>query len=286
MTGANQAQAEYWASAAGLRWIEFEDALDTAMAGMLATVLDAAAISIGDRVLDIGCGTGASTMDAAARAAGGTVLGVDISRPLLDRARSRAAAGGVENISFHLADAQTDRLCGHAFDVLVSRLGMSFFSDTVAALENIAKSLHDGARMAFVSWAGVRDNPWFEIPKIAAEKRLGQKRLGRPPESDPDEPGPTAFRDPDRVAGMMKRAGLTGIVARPVSIVLTPPNGVRGAAAASSRVGPAARIMKAFGGTPADALAIEDAVAEAFSKFERDGEVRVPAVVNLFTCMT
>lgn len=281
MADANRAQADYWASAAGLKWIEFENALDTSMAGMLQTVLDAAAISTTDRVLDVGCGTGASSMGATKRAVDGDVLGVDISGPLLERAKRRCAVAGFGNAAFLLADAQTHIFAANAFDVLISRIGMSFFADPVAAFGNLARAMRHGGRMAFVSWAGVDKNPWFEIPKIAAESRLGT-----PPRSDPTAPGPTAFQDADRVAGLMKRAGLTEITAEPVGIVLTPPNGVPGAASTSSRVGPAARIMKAFNGTDEDASAIEDAVASAFARYELDGEARVPAVVNLFTCAT
>ena len=82
----------------------------------------------------------------------------------------------------------------------------------------------------------------------------------------------------------MRQAGLSDIAAVPVDTVLTPPGGVSGAAGIASRVGPAARVMKAQGGTPADAQAIEEAIGRAFAPFEAAGEVRVPATVNLFTC--
>lgn len=281
MTDANWAQADYWSSSAGLKWIEHENALDTAMAGMLEAVIDAAAITENSRVLDVGCGTGASTLEAAKRAPCGGVIGVDISQPLLDRARSRSKAEGHKNISFLLADAQTHSFGRENIDILVSRVGMSFFWDTVAALENLASSMCRGGRMAFVSWASVDTNPWFYIPKVVAEKRLGTL-----PKSDPTAPGPTAFQDADRVAGLMKQAGLLNISAQPVEIVLTPPNGIPGAAGAASRVGPAARIMKAFNGTHTDAQAIEEAVEREFAQFEDKGEVRVPALVNLFICTT
>lgn len=279
MNDPNGAQAEYWSSAAGLKWIEHETALDTAMEGMLALVLAAAEIAENDRVLDIGCGTGASTLAAARSTANGEVVGVDISEPLLDRARRRSVDADIGNVSFLLADAQTHRFPERAFDVLVSRIGMSFFSDTVAALRNLAASMRAGGRMAFVSWGGIEENPWFEIPRVAAESRLG-----KPPECDPAAPGPTAFQDVDRVAALMKQAGLGAIIARPVEILLTPPGGVVGASKAASRVGPAARVMKSFAGTPSDASAVEEAVAAAFGKFEHGGDVRVPARVNLFSC--
>lgn len=275
----NKAQADYWASPAGLKWIEHEHALDTAMAGMLDKMLDAASIASTDRIIDIGCGTGASTLEAARRVPSGQVLGVDISGPLLKRAASRAKTEGVVNASFQLADAQTHDFSAQPFDLLVSRLGMSFFADTVAALKNLSNALNDNGRMIFVCWAAVTKNPWFAIPKQAAEKRLGAQ-----PKVDPNAPGPTAFQDCDRVTDLMAMAGLSSIEARQLDIALTPPGGIAGAARAASKVGPAARIMKAYNGSKADEAAIENAVMVAFEEFQVGNTARVPAVVNLFAC--
>jgi SAM-dependent methyltransferase len=276
---ANKAQADYWVSPAGLKWIEHEHALDTAMAGMLDIMFDAADIAPTDRIIDIGCGTGASTLEAARRVPNGKVLGVDISDPLLARATSRAKAEGAQNVSFLLADAQTHDFSAQPFDLLVSRLGMSFFSDTVAAFKNLSNALSDGGKMVFVCWASVSKNPWFAIPKQAAEERLGTL-----PREDPNAPGPTAFQDCDRVTDLMAKAGVSNIKARPIDIVLAPPGGVAGAARAASKVGPAARIIKAFEGTEADEAAVESAVMVSLEDFDEGGTVRVPAVVNLFTC--
>lgn len=276
---ANKAQADYWASPAGLKWIEHEHALDTAMAGMLDKMLDAAGIASTDRILDIGCGTGASTLEAARRAPDGHVLGVDISDPLLKRAAKRAKTEGVANASFLLADAQTHDLSARPFDLLVSRLGMSFFSDTVAALKNLSNALTDNGKMTFVSWASVAKNPWFAIPEQAAENRLGA--LAR---ADPDKPGPTAFQDRERVTDLLARAGVSNIEAHELDIALTPPGGIAGAARAASKVGPAARIMKAHNGSESDAAAIESAVTTAFEAFRKADVAVVPAVVNLFSC--
>lgn len=278
MTDANRAQAEYWTSSAGLAWIEHERALDAAMAGMLDLLMAAAAIAPAERVLDIGCGTGASTLAAAARAARGRALGVDISAPLLERAAFRAHEAGVANAGFLLADAQSHGFGAGGFDILVSRVGMSFFSDAVAALRNLGRALAPDGRMAFVTWAGVDGNPWFQLPKRAAEQRLGPL-----PPGDPAAPGPTAFQDIARVAGLMRQAGLRDIEAVAAEIVLTPPDAAS-AARAAARVGPAARILKGRGGTEADALAIEEAVGEALRDYVEDGEVQVPATVNLFCC--
>ena len=279
MVGGNQDQAEYWASPPGLKWIEHEHALDAAMVGMLDTIFDAAQIEENERVIDIGCGTGASTLGAAEIASQGHVLGVDISAPLLDRARIRASFADKVNVSFLEADAQSYGFEKDAFDVLISRIGMMFFADPVKAFQNLSLSIRSGGRMVFVCWSSVAQNPWFLIPNEAAVSRLGGV-----PKGDPHAPGPTAFQDIDYVKWLMEKASLTDVKGSSVEIDLTPPNGLQGAARAASRVGPAARIIKAHSGSSADATAIEDAVLDAFRQFERNGKVIVPAVVNLFTC--
>lgn len=276
---ANKAQQEYWSSSAGLKWIEHELALDAAMAGILEVMLDAAALTTSDHVLDVGCGTGASTICTAQMLSNGKAVGIDISKPLLDRATLRAREQGIGNAAFCLADAQTHQFPHRAYDRLVSRMGMSFFSDSVLALENLGKALKRGGRMSFVCWAAVDRNPWFRIPKEAAEKQLG-----RLPKLAPRAPGPNAFQDLDYVRGLMAQAGLIDIEARAIEVDLTPPGGTQGAARAASRVGPAARVVKAFNGGASDEKAIEQAVCTAFKQFDRNGNIRVPAVVNLFTC--
>ena len=276
---ANETQKEYWASSSGLKWIEHEHALDQAMAGMLSVILKAADLRPNNRVLDIGCGTGASTLEIAKRVPEGRVVGNDISEPLLARATQRAQDQGILNASFLLADAQTHEFERRCFDQVVSRLGMMFFEDSVAAFRNLRDCLAPGGRMAFLAWGAFAQNPWFSVPKAAAEARLGSVPAG-----DPRAPGPTAFADQDYVMDLMKQAGLTDPQAETVGVDLTPPGGSHGAARTASRVGPAARIMKALGGNADDEAAIESIVRAGFAQYEVDGTARVPALINVFTC--
>lgn len=278
MLDANQAQRDYWSSPAGLKWIENEQALDTAMAGMLELVVDEACLEEDDIVLDIGCGTGASTIEAAKRVRHGSVVGADIASPLIERARMRARAERLTNVEFLLADAQVHSFPHNDFNVLISRLGMMFFEDPVAAFKNLSQAIRTDGRMAFAAWAGVEQNPWFQIPRDAAIARLGAAS-----QADPTAPGPLAFQDIARVSEMMRTAGLCNAQATPIGVVLTPPGGIDAAARTASRVGPAARIIKTKGGSEDDAKAIETVVAHKFRTYCKGNDVEVPAVVNLFT---
>ncbi len=279
MSDANRDQAGYWNSPAGRQWIDHETALDAALGPVLDAVLASAALEPGQSVLDLGCGTGASTLHAAGLVGPqGRVEGIDISQVMLDRARIRAATAHAGNAAFTLADAQTHPFAAAQYDILISRFGMMFFDDPVAAFANIARAIRPGGRMVFAAWGPLARNPWFLIPRDIAVTRLGA-----PAPPDPSAPGPFAFADSARVTGLMAQAGLRDIHADDLALDLAPQGTARDAAALSSHVGPAIRILRERGGTDADARAIEAVVARAFAAFEGPAGLRIPAVITLFT---
>ncbi|WP_170330171.1 class I SAM-dependent methyltransferase [Ruegeria arenilitoris] len=282
MTSANEEQAEYWGqSENGAKWLTYENQLDHAFDPVLDLVLDRARLAPGMTVLDIGCGTGISTL-AAARKVGsnGRVLAADISQPFLDRAATRAADQGLGNLNFQFADAQTFEFPPDQMDAAISRFGVMFFEDSVAAFANIAKALKPGGQMTFAAWGPLDVNPWFKLPHIAAVKRLGH-----PPRVDRYAPGPLAFHDLDHVAGMMAQAGLTDVTAKAVTLKLPGYGGVEGSAALCARVGPAARVIAHFEGDEDDFEAIQSAVAKEFQRFLSDTGFHIPAVINLYQAL-
>ncbi|MEM6658236.1 MAG: methyltransferase domain-containing protein [Pseudomonadota bacterium] len=279
MPFANEDQAEFWGkSESGAKWLTYEDQMDDLLSPVLDLVLDRAALQPGMRVLDIGCGTGASAVQAAQIVgANGHVLAADISQPFLDRAAERAATEGVEHTRFQLADAQV-----HAFeqsdrDAMISRFGVMFFDDTVAAFANMARALKPGGQMTFAAWGPLDDNPWFKAPHA-----LACARLGKPPQVDRNAPGPLAFHDRGRVSGLLAQAGLTNIRVEPVPLFLRVRGSIQDCAALCTRIGPAARVIAHFDGTKQDVQAIRAAVAQEFQPYASFDAVRIPAVINLF----
>lgn len=279
MAQANAEQAELWnTSPSAAKWLSFEDELDVLLGPVLNLVLDRAGLVPGQNVLDIGCGTGASSVAAAQRVGPeGHVLAADFSHQFLERAERRAQNNGLRNIDFQHADAQTYPFDEGERDVLISRFGVMFFDDPVAAFANMSRALKPGGRMTFAAWGPLEDNLWFKLPHIAATKRLGN-----PPTFDRNAPGPLAFHDRDRVSGILSNAGLTEIQADVVPLSLHVRGTLQDCAALCTRIGPAARIIELFDGTDEDVAIIKEAVAQDFQPFARDDGVHIPAVINLF----
>jgi SAM-dependent methyltransferase len=202
---ANIEQAAAWDGPSGDAWVAREAFQNVALAGHSERLLTAAAVEATDRVLDVGCGTGATTRAAARQAGDGNALGVDLSRAMLARARERAAADGIVNATFEHVDAQVHSFAEGHFDVVISRFGVMFFSDAVAAFANLARATVPGGRLAVVTWQPYARNEWVSVPRTALA-------LGRPlPPIPEDVPGPFGLADPDRVRRILGDAGWSDV---------------------------------------------------------------------------
>ena len=274
----NSDQEKYWNSNAGKKWVEFQDELDQLLERVNDRLLQRSEIELGERVVDIGCGTGATTMSVASLVGeSGLALGVDISKTLLGCAKSRSSNISGGRIEYTLADAQTWRFNADSFDLVISRFGMMFFANPVLAFKNLAVALRESGRMSFVSWANASSNPWFAIPRDAAIDQLG-----KPAPTPPTAPGPLAFASADYVMNIMDEAGLDARSADIEQIELLYSGSVAEAAHLASNVGPAMRIVKEFDGSPADIVEIKKKVAEGFQKFTVNDGIRIPATLNFF----
>ena len=207
----------------------------------------------------------------------GGITCVDIAAQLLDRARIRAAVAGLANAGFVLADAQTHGFAPACVAALMSRFGVMFFEDPVAAFAIMANALKPGRRTVFAAWAPAAQVPWFSNPYAAAVAQLG-----KPTPADPNAPGPLAFQDVARVTDMMAEAGLQNPRAVCETVQLTPEGPFADVVAFAAQVGPAARIIAEFSATEADAAAIVAAVSRGFAKYQTDQGLRVPAGIQLY----
>jgi SAM-dependent methyltransferase len=200
---ANVEQHEFWNSVAqATHWVESQDRIDALLAPLERRLHGTAAISVDDHVLDVGCGCGTTTRAAARAAVSGDVLGIDLSQPMLERARTLAAQDGLTNASFVRGDAQVYDFGEIEFDVALSRFGVMFFADPVTAFANLARAVRDGGRLVFLCWQELLRNDWqFVLASAAASV------VPLPDPAPPDAPGPFAFADADRVRSILSNAG-------------------------------------------------------------------------------
>jgi SAM-dependent methyltransferase len=197
----NVEMAKGWDGPLGDFWADNADGTDAEVAGYLPAFLEAAAIEPGSHVLDVGCGAGRTSREIARLAPDGLVTGIDLSSRLVDEARARAAREGLTNVEFRQADAQVADLGTARYDRVVSRNGVMFFGDPVAAFANFAKALRPGGALVLLVWQAMDEQEWFR--DLAAAASAGGV-LTLPP---PDGPGPFAFGDPDRVRPVLEAAG-------------------------------------------------------------------------------
>ena len=191
-------------------WVTEADRYDGQLAPFTALVLVRANLDTADVVLDVGCGCGAMTIEAARTSA--RAVGVDVSADVLGVARRRAHADIVANVEFVEADAQRHSFGAESFDAVISRFGLMFFDDPVAAFTNLHSQLRDGGRLVSVCWQGLEANPWLLVPGIAAAAHVALPPLDGPP-------GPRMFSlaDRDTLTSVLTSAGFSTIEAEPVS---------------------------------------------------------------------
>ena len=203
MSIANTAQAEHWNTGDGVaHWITNQARYDRMHAPFTALILDAADLQAGGNVLDVGCGCGGTTLAAARLVAPGQATGLDLSGPMLARARSGAEEAGLSNAIFQQGDAQVHELEPGTFGTVISRFGVMFFADPVAAFANNRSATRPGGRLVFACWQPLAANPWLLVPGAALAEHLP------PPDPAPaDGPGMFAFADPDRLRPILAAAG-------------------------------------------------------------------------------
>jgi len=278
MAAANTEQDRYWNEHAGPVWVSYQERLDVQIGPHGERAQARLAPAPGERVLDIGCGCGASSLELARRVApGGRVLGLDLSEPMLARARERAAAAGLANVGFRRADVQTAELEAGAFDAAFSRFGVMFFEDPVAAFRNVRSALRPGGRLAFACWRPVADNPWVLVPMTVAAKHLAL-----PPPPAPDAPGPFSFGDAARVRRILEGAELADVAIEPVDLAMTLGSGdLASAADTLLEVGPLSRALLEANADAALREQLGAALREALAPHQRGGRVALGSAIWL-----
>jgi SAM-dependent methyltransferase len=275
---ANADQAASWGGRSGQHWTERQEHMDRQLAPVGAAVFDAVEITTGMRAIDIGCGCGDTTLELARRIGPtGHALGLDISAPMLARARERTPKGAP--VEFVQGDATIYAFPPGAADLLFSRFGVMFFADPALAFANIRKGLRKGGRVAFACWREAAINPSLTI---AAQEVY--KFVPRPAETPPpDAPGPFAFAQEARVRDILGKAGFAQIGVRAVDVDLdvAAGGGLDAAVENALEIGPASR---AIDGQPPEIFErAAAAIRTAYAPYAKGNAVLIPAAIWIVT---
>lgn len=201
----NTEQLRAWDGDEGAYWAAHPGHYERALSAYQDSLFAAAGIGSGDRTLDIGCGTGATTRHAGRLAPDGSALGVDLSSAMIAVARRRAADDGLTNVHFEQADAQIHPFETGSFDVAIGQTSAMFFGDRVAGLTNIGRALRPGGRLALMTWQPLDANEW--IREFLTATAAGRPVMAPPP----DAPSPFSLSDPEVIRAVVDAAGFSDV---------------------------------------------------------------------------
>jgi SAM-dependent methyltransferase len=258
-------QAAFWNGPGGEAWLASYERIQRSITGLSEDLLAAAAAKAGERVLDVGCGTGETT-GLLAKAVGetGRVLGVDISRVLVSAAQARAPG----NAAFEAGDAANHAFETAAFDLVFSRFGVMFFPDPVQAFRNLRRALRPNGRLVFLCWRTLQENPWVGVLMQAAMPHLPP--VERP---GPEDPGPFSFGDQTRVERILRTAGFDGLSFRRIDRLLPQGKDIPEVLENISKFGPLSRLFAEA--EPAQVEKAKQAIAEALRPYVTADGVRL-----------
>jgi SAM-dependent methyltransferase len=273
----NADQIAYWNGPAGGRWADRQAAQDILLGPVADILIDRAKPVSGERVIDVGCGSGATAIAFGRKVApSGHVFGIDVSNPMLERAR--ASAPKDLPIDFVLADATVYPFDPQSVDLLASRFGVMFFADPVLSFTNMRKALRPSGRLAFACWREPRENPWMLAPLQAVYKHVPKL-----PPQGPEDPGPFAFASEERVNRILSAAGFTNIAMEPcpLSLDIAIGGGLDAAVQSVLGIGPSNRALE---GQPAEirAAAIQS-IREMLTPLARGNTVPLAGSIWIVT---
>ncbi|KPU97724.1 SAM-dependent methyltransferase [Variovorax paradoxus] len=261
-------QSRLWNGPAGRAWVDRQPLLDRLFAPLGTLLIESLAGHSLGRVLDVGCGTGAVTLALASPSGdAGECVGIDISAPMIEAARARAEREG-SRARFVCADAQAHAFAPAGFDTLVSRLGVMFFDDPVAAFANLRRAARDAAALRFLAWRAAAENPF-----MTTAERAAAPLLPRLPARRPGAPGQFGFADRERVESILAQAGWGAIAIRPVDLACSLP--ARELVPYLSRLGPVGLALEQADAATRDRVI--ETVRAAFEPFVQGDEVRFTA---------
>ena len=176
-------------------------------------MMELAHVASGQKVLDVATGIGEPAMTAARKVGpSGRVVAIDQAPQMLEVARERMQAAGIETVEFMEGDAEAVTLPPDSFDAVICRWGLLFFHNPVGTLMRLRNSLVSGGWLAVAVWG----NP-SQVPIIALPFSVFSRELSQPP-SPPNGPNPFALAEPTRLEQVLRDAGFTSVRCEPLTV--------------------------------------------------------------------
>lgn len=245
-------------------WNDWAPLLETWLGEATERMLDLAAVTTGNRVVDLAAGAGGQTIGAARRVGpDGSVLATDLSPEILRHAAKAAAAEGLDNVETRELDGERlDQLPAEGFDAAISRVGLIYFPNRHAAFTGIRHALRDGGRFATITYSTAATNAFFSLPVSIIRERA------QLPAPAPGQPGPFSLADPETLRHELTAAGFRDIVVEVMDAPVMLPSAAECVRFERESFGALHQMLGSLG--PDDQQAVWEEIEVALGQFETD----------------
>ncbi len=190
-------------------WDKYRVLIEQMFAPLTSGLIEEARIGIGQKVLDIGGGSGEPSLTISSIVGPtGSVMYTDPAAGMVESAQAEAHRRGLTNIRFRQCSADDLPFPDRTFDVAVGRLSAMFFVDPVKAVREALRVILEGGYVSFVVWGPKEANPFFSVIADVIDRFV---------EGPPEDSGARdvfRFAVPGELAGILQQAGAKNVVER------------------------------------------------------------------------
>lgn len=265
-----------WTSKVGETWAAEWQRTDRSFGALTEFLIGEALAKKPSEVWDIGCGAGELSLRIAEQVPTAHISGLDISSALLAVAQARDAENAMDNVSFYEADAATATFDESRPDLLISRHGVMFFADPIAAFSHIRAQAMPNARLVFSCFRSRAENGWVSL----LEDCVGQSQEP----ADPAAPGPFAFGSQDYVTDILAESGWKDVALTAVDYAMVAgegPDMVGDGLSYFKRIGPAARPLAEMSGSEGEVA--KGRLAKMLEDHSAGDRIELPAAAWIVT---
>ena len=256
-------------------WTKHSAIISTMFTPLTRALIEQARIRDGQSVLDVAGGAGEPSLTIAEVVGPtGSVTCTDAVPEMVEAARSEANRRGLKNIQFRVCSADSLPFADNSFDVIVSRLGVMFFPDSLAAMREMLRVTKPGGNLAFAVWHKSELNPFCYLVSNILDRHVES------PAADPDAPNAFRFAEPGKLANVMTRAGVVDVVERVIKFDIAAPISAQEFWAIRSKISDTLRskLSKLAADEQAE---VNREVEQAVNPFFPDNQMKFPAQMIL-----